>query len=198
MVQDSFRHNCILASAAFALALTATHGALARDIDAGTSKPAATFEERYPAEPAAPPAPAERAPAQRAPAETAPAETAPAKTPEPTPPALTAPEVRAPAVRTPEVTKESAVPRHVAPEAARVAPEVARARAASTKRARSRVVVVPRSFLDAGTEVLPGERKFLDYAFPPTHTPMETVQNTGGRVGWHNSPLPGPFFPSQY
>jgi hypothetical protein len=190
MVQDSFRHNCILASAAFALALAATHGALARDIEPGTSKPASTFDERYPAEPAAPPSPAERAPAERAPAETAPAETAPAKTPEATRPALPTPEVRAPAVRTPEVKKEAAAPRPVAPE-------VARARAASTKRARSRVVVVPRSFLDAGTEVLPGERKFLDYAFPPTHTPMETVQNTGGRVGWHNSPLPGPFFPSQ-
>ena len=67
--------------------------------------------------------------------------------------------------------------------------------AASANRARSRVVVVPRSFLDAGTEVLPGQRKFLDYAFPPTHTPMDVVTNTGGRVGWHNSPLPGPFFP---
>jgi hypothetical protein len=60
-------------------------------------------------------------------------------------------------------------------------------------RPRSRVVVVPRSFLDAGTEVLPGERKFTDYAFPPTYTPLGVVQNTGGRVGWHRSPLPGPF-----
>jgi hypothetical protein len=68
-------------------------------------------------------------------------------------------------------------------------------RVVSAKRPRSRVVVVPRSFLDAGTEVLPGERKFLDYAFPPTHTPLDVVTNTGGRVGWHNSPLPGPFFP---
>ena len=60
-------------------------------------------------------------------------------------------------------------------------------------RPRSRVVVVPRSFLDAGTEVLPGERKFTDYAYPPTHTPLGVVTNTGGRVGWHRSPLPGPF-----
>src|SRR5229473_176653 len=67
----------------------------------------------------------------------------------------------------------------------------------SGNRPRSRVVVVPRSFLDAGTEVLPGERKFLDYALPPTHTPLEVVQNTGGRVGWHRSPLPGPFFPTR-
>src|SRR5271165_6326485 len=68
-------------------------------------------------------------------------------------------------------------------------------RVAGASRARTRVVVERRSFLDAGTEVLPGQRKFLDYAFPPTHTPMDVEQNTGGRVGWHNSPLPGPFFP---
>jgi hypothetical protein len=68
-------------------------------------------------------------------------------------------------------------------------------RVASAKRARSRVVVGPRSFLDAGTEVRPGERKFLDYAFPPTHVALGVVTNTGGRVGWHDSPLPGPFFP---
>ena len=68
-------------------------------------------------------------------------------------------------------------------------------RVVSAKRPRSRVVVVSRSFLDAGREVLPGERKFLDYAFSPTHTTLDVVTNTGGRVGWHNSPLPGPFFP---
>ena len=70
-----------------------------------------------------------------------------------------------------------------------------RERVSQPNRPRSRIVVAPRSFLDAGTEVLPGQRKFLDYALPPTHTPMDVVQNTGGRVGWHNSPLPGPFFP---
>jgi len=63
----------------------------------------------------------------------------------------------------------------------------------AANRPRSRIVVVPRSFLDAGTEVLPGERKFTDYAFPPTHHPLDVVTNTGGRVGWHQSPLPGPF-----
>ena len=31
----------------------------------------------------------------------------------------------------------------------------------------TRVYVTTRSWLDAGTEVLPGERKFQDYAFPP-------------------------------
>jgi len=63
----------------------------------------------------------------------------------------------------------------------------------SANRPRSRIVVAPRSFLDAGTEVLPGERKFTDYALPPAYFPMGVVTNTGGRVGWHQSPLPGPF-----
>jgi len=32
---------------------------------------------------------------------------------------------------------------------------------------RTRIYVTKRSWLDAGTEVLPGDRKFNDYAFPP-------------------------------
>ena len=32
---------------------------------------------------------------------------------------------------------------------------------------RTRLYVSKRSWLDGGTEVLPGERKFSDYAFPP-------------------------------
>ncbi|RXH26326.1 hypothetical protein XH99_20535 [Bradyrhizobium nanningense] len=32
---------------------------------------------------------------------------------------------------------------------------------------RTRIYVSRRSWLDGGTEVLPGERKFTDYAFPP-------------------------------
>ena len=74
-------------------------------------------------------------------------------------------------------------------------------RAAPANRPRARVTVAPRSFLDAGTEVLPGERKFTEYAFPtgPYSMPLSVVTNTGGRVGWHNSPLPGPFdLPSRY
>jgi len=31
----------------------------------------------------------------------------------------------------------------------------------------TRIFISKRSWLDAGTEVLPGDRKFLDYAFPP-------------------------------
>ncbi len=32
---------------------------------------------------------------------------------------------------------------------------------------RTRIYVSKRSWLDGGTEVLPGDRKFLDYAYPP-------------------------------
>ena len=35
---------------------------------------------------------------------------------------------------------------------------------------RTRVYVTTRSWLDAGTEVLPGDRKFTDYAFPPARS----------------------------
>jgi hypothetical protein len=66
-------------------------------------------------------------------------------------------------------------------------------RSTPANRPRARVTVAPRSFLDAGTEVLPGERKFTDYAYPPAYFPLGVVTNTGGRVGWHQSPLPGPF-----
>jgi hypothetical protein len=68
-------------------------------------------------------------------------------------------------------------------------------RVVSAKRPRSRVVVAPRSFLDAGREVPPRERKPPVYAFSPLHTPLDVVTNTGGRVGWDNLPLPGPLFP---
>ena len=66
-------------------------------------------------------------------------------------------------------------------------------RVATAGRPKARITVAPRSFLDAGTEVLPGERKFTDYAFPPNYFPLGTVTNTGGKVGWDTSPLPGPF-----
>jgi hypothetical protein len=34
----------------------------------------------------------------------------------------------------------------------------------------TRIFVTRRSWLDAGTEVLPGDRKFTDYAFPPSQS----------------------------
>ena len=37
----------------------------------------------------------------------------------------------------------------------------------SYQQGNTRVYITKRSWLDAGTEVLPGERKFSDYAFPP-------------------------------
>jgi hypothetical protein len=127
----------ILASALLSLMLAAALGAFAQD----SEEPAATFNERFPADQTS----------------------------------------TQPSLELPEAKKER--------NATTTTP------AARVKRSRSRVVVVPRSFLNAGTKMLPGERKFLDYAFPPTHAALDVVSNTGGRVGWHNSPLPGPFFP---
>jgi hypothetical protein len=62
---------------------------------------------------------------------------------------------------------------------------------AATKK-RARIVVQKRSYLDAGTEVLPGDRKFTDYAFPvypqyPAGSSFYPPPN--GR-----SPLPDPFW----
>jgi hypothetical protein len=47
---------------------------------------------------------------------------------------------------------------------------------------RARVTVEKRSFLDAGTEVLPGQRKFLDYAYPPGYSPSGVIDYTSGNV----------------
>ena len=61
-----------------------------------------------------------------------------------------------------------------------------------TGRARTKITVRPRSFLDPGTEVKPGERKFTDYANPPTYmsgSAYASVDPTGSR----RSPLPMPF-----
>jgi hypothetical protein len=59
-------------------------------------------------------------------------------------------------------------------------------------RARTRITVRPRSYLDGGTQVVPGERKFSDYAFPPTY------MNGSAYAAWdptgnHRAPLPQPF-----
>jgi hypothetical protein len=55
---------------------------------------------------------------------------------------------------------------------------------------RARIKVQPRSFLDPGTEVLPGERKFTDYAIPPNYSPTAVIDNTAFS---RPSALPGPF-----
>ena len=49
----------------------------------------------------------------------------------------------------------------------------------TSKKNRTRVVVRQRSYLDAGTEVLPGERKFNDYAIPPNYSVLESVLGPG-------------------
>ena len=41
----------------------------------------------------------------------------------------------------------------------------------------TRIYVSRRSWLDGGTEVLPGERKFTDYAFPDPLGPSFATQN---------------------
>jgi hypothetical protein len=64
------------------------------------------------------------------------------------------------------------------------------ARVRRAERARTRITVQRRSYLDGGTEVLPGERKFTDYAIPPTHSASSVIENT---AFYHRSPLPGPF-----
>jgi hypothetical protein len=56
-------------------------------------------------------------------------------------------------------------------------------------RARTRITVRPRSYLDAGTEVVPGERKFTDYVSPPTYmsgSPYAIWDPTQS----HRAPLP--------
>ncbi len=75
------------------------------------------------------------------------------------------------------------------PEAAADTSTPPRATARSVSGPRARVTVAPRSFLDAGTEVRPGERKFTDYAFPPGYSAIrDPVTNTGGL---HRSPMLG-------
>ena len=68
-------------------------------------------------------------------------------------------------------------------------------------RARTRVVVQPRSFLDGGTNVVPGERKFTDYLYRPYYgpgsSPGSTVTNLGnGTPGWDTWPSPSQFGPN--
>ena len=46
-------------------------------------------------------------------------------------------------------------------------------------RARTKITVRPRSYLDGGTEVLPGERKFMDYVNAPTYNWLAPDQLLG-------------------
>jgi hypothetical protein len=60
----------------------------------------------------------------------------------------------------------------------------------------TRLFVTKRSWLDAGTEVLPGERHYLDYAIPPEHgSGIYFIHGPGAPAGWQNPnwPLLGRF-----
>ena len=48
-----------------------------------------------------------------------------------------------------------------------------------TGRTRTRLIVTPRSYLDGGTEVLPGQRKFTDYVNPPFRSVIGDVLGPG-------------------
>jgi hypothetical protein len=57
-------------------------------------------------------------------------------------------------------------------------------------RVRTRVVVQPRSYLDGGTEVLPGQRKYTDYISLPGQRPLDVL---GPGRGYDRQPFNGPF-----
>lgn len=56
---------------------------------------------------------------------------------------------------------------------------------------RTRIFVTRRSWLDLGTEVRPGERKYTDYAIPPAYT-QTTIDQLTGRP-WTRQPLIDPW-----
>lgn len=67
----------------------------------------------------------------------------------------------------------------------------AQKRQASSKQRPARVIVRSRSYLNAGTEVKPGERKFTDYVYGPNYSPTSVIDNTP--AGGNRSPLPDNF-----
>lgn len=63
-------------------------------------------------------------------------------------------------------------------------------------RPRARLTVRRRSYLDAGTEVLPGERKYNDYARPVGAFSISPVDPyRGGDIQWNTSSWPPGTFP---
>ncbi len=51
--------------------------------------------------------------------------------------------------------------------------------AEAQSRKRTKLTVTKRSYLDAGTQVKPGERKFTDYVFPPNYSPSAVFDPSG-------------------
>jgi len=59
-------------------------------------------------------------------------------------------------------------------------------------RVRTKITVRRRSYLDGGTEVIPGDRKYMDYAAPSSH--MNAAPSAAwDPTGTHRFPLPMPF-----
>lgn len=59
-------------------------------------------------------------------------------------------------------------------------------------RVRTRIIVQKRSYLDAGTNVVRGERKFTDYVIPPTYSAVpEAMRHTAADRA--SETMPGPF-----
>ena len=58
-------------------------------------------------------------------------------------------------------------------------------------RTRTRIIVQRRSYLDAGTNVMPGERKYTDYVFGPTYSATSAIDKTP--FGIDSQIRPGPF-----
>jgi len=81
-----------------------------------------------------------------------------------------------------------AAPADAARKARRLAVEQPTRTIYYTPSGRRVVVVTPRSYLDAGTEVLPGERKFMDYAYPPGYIPY--IDKNDPKGSWVRMPFP--------
>jgi hypothetical protein len=60
-----------------------------------------------------------------------------------------------------------------------------------TSSGRRVVVVRPRSYLDAGTEVNRGERRYMDYAYPQTYSAYP--DRTDWKGSWYRMPFPDCF-----
>ena len=60
-----------------------------------------------------------------------------------------------------------------------------------TSSGRRMVVVHPRSYLDAGTEVQRFERHYADYAFPRDYRPF--IDKTDWKISWDRMPFPNCF-----
>lgn len=63
-----------------------------------------------------------------------------------------------------------------------------------TGRARTRITVHRRSFLDPGREVIPNSQHYADYATGPSYSVFpRSFDHTVAPGNWDRQPLPGPF-----